>query len=156
MRCGSTAAPKRARPHPLRPHPRPQILTVNRGADIPSHARELAAHFEAQGTPVMIGGGVLAYTLLGVQFDEVTGDAAFLILDPHYTGGGSRHTARGLGGWAFGGMAPFWRGARSTAVWWLVNRCARPSPRLCPRPATATRRTPRPPGRRPRPAQARI
>jgi hypothetical protein len=35
----------------------------------------------------MIGGGVLAYTLLGVAFDEVTGSAAFLILDPHYTGG---------------------------------------------------------------------
>lgn len=35
----------------------------------------------------MIGGGVLAYTLLGVQFNEQTGDAAFLILDPHYTGG---------------------------------------------------------------------
>jgi len=34
-------------------------------------------------------GGVLAYTLLGVQFDEDTGDAAFLILDPHYTGGDS-------------------------------------------------------------------
>jgi hypothetical protein len=36
---------------------------------------------------VMIGGGVLAYTLLGVQFDESSGEAAFLILDPHYTGG---------------------------------------------------------------------
>jgi hypothetical protein len=35
----------------------------------------------------MIGGGVLAYTLLGVAINEVTGDAAFLILDPHYTGG---------------------------------------------------------------------
>ncbi|KAI8467628.1 MAG: peptidase family C78-domain-containing protein [Monoraphidium minutum] len=64
-----------------------KIMTVSRGADISSHARELAAHFEAQGTPVMIGGGVLAYTLLGVQFDELTGEAAFLILDPHYTGG---------------------------------------------------------------------
>jgi hypothetical protein len=40
-----------------------------------------------QGTPVMIGGGVLAYTLLGVYFNETTGDCAFLILDPHYTGG---------------------------------------------------------------------
>ncbi|MEW5302044.1 MAG: hypothetical protein WDW36_004856 [Sanguina aurantia] len=57
------------------------------GSEIPGRARELAAHFESQGTPVMIGGGVLAYTLLGVQFDEATGDAAFLILDPHYTGG---------------------------------------------------------------------
>lgn len=34
----------------------------------------------------MIGGGVLAYTCLGVAHNEATGDAAFLILDPHYTG----------------------------------------------------------------------
>lgn len=33
------------------------------------------------------GGGVLAYTLLGVDWNEKTGDCAFLILDPHYTGG---------------------------------------------------------------------
>lgn len=32
------------------------------------------------------GGGVLAYTLLGVDYNEVSGDCAFLILDPHYTG----------------------------------------------------------------------
>ncbi|KXZ57017.1 hypothetical protein GPECTOR_1g919 [Gonium pectorale] len=64
-----------------------KILTVNRGADIPAHARELAAHFATVGSPVMIGGGVLAYTLLGVRFNEQTGEAAFLILDPHYTGG---------------------------------------------------------------------
>lgn len=43
-------------------------------------------HLLAQGTPVMIGGGVLAYTLLGVAYQEDTGDCAFLILDPHYTG----------------------------------------------------------------------
>lgn len=35
----------------------------------------------------MVGGGVLAYTLLGVDWNEATGDVAFLILDPHYTGG---------------------------------------------------------------------
>eukprot|EP00798_Chlamydomonas_sp_ICE-L_P000604 gene604-2030_t len=64
-----------------------RIMTVNKGSEIPSRARELAAHFQSQGTPVMIGGGVLAYTLLGVQFNESTGDCAFLILDPHYTGG---------------------------------------------------------------------
>lgn len=34
----------------------------------------------------MIGGGVLAYTLLGVDFNERSGESAFLILDPHYTG----------------------------------------------------------------------
>ena len=64
-----------------------QILRVDRGSDIPSLARQLAAHFQSQGTPVMIGGGVLAYTLLGVHFNESTGECAFLILDPHYTGG---------------------------------------------------------------------
>lgn len=39
-----------------------------------------------QGTPVMIGGGVLAYTLLGIDYNALTGDCAYLILDPHYTG----------------------------------------------------------------------
>lgn len=34
----------------------------------------------------MIGGGVLAYTLLGVERCPETGEAAYLILDPHYTG----------------------------------------------------------------------
>ena len=32
------------------------------------------------------GGGVLAHTILGVDFNEVSGDLQFLILDPHYTG----------------------------------------------------------------------
>lgn len=39
-----------------------------------------------QGTPIMIGGGVLAYTLLGINFNERTGACTFLILDPHFTG----------------------------------------------------------------------
>lgn len=34
-----------------------------------------------------IGGGVLAHTILGVDWNESTGDCKFLILDPHYTGG---------------------------------------------------------------------
>lgn len=29
---------------------------------------------------------MLAHTILGVDFNEVTGDVKFLILDPHYTG----------------------------------------------------------------------
>ena len=33
-----------------------------------------------------IFGSALAYTLLGVDFNEETGEIAFLILDPHYTG----------------------------------------------------------------------
>lgn len=34
----------------------------------------------------MMGGGVLAYTLLGIDYNARTGETAFLILDPHYTG----------------------------------------------------------------------
>ena len=34
----------------------------------------------------MVGGGVLAYTLLGIDYNARTGEVAFLILDPHYTG----------------------------------------------------------------------
>lgn len=63
-----------------------KIINVRSGDELPEKCRELAMHFETQGTPVMIGGGVLAYTLLGVDYNEASGDCAFLILDPHYTG----------------------------------------------------------------------
>ena len=33
-----------------------------------------------------IGGGVLAHTIIGVDWDEATGEIRWLILDPHYTG----------------------------------------------------------------------
>jgi hypothetical protein len=77
-----------------RVYPGFQVLTVSRGSDISSHARELAHHFATVGSPVMIGGGVLAFTLLGVRFNESTGEAAFLILDPHYTGGAVGYVGR--------------------------------------------------------------
>ncbi|XP_056013009.1 ufm1-specific protease 2-like [Ostrea edulis] len=63
-----------------------RIAFVSEGSELVTKGRELAQHFEVQGTPVMIGGGVLAHTILGVDFNEVTGDVKFLILDPHYTG----------------------------------------------------------------------
>lgn len=63
-----------------------KVINVRSGDELPEKCRELARHFETQGTPVMIGGGVLAYTLLGVDYNEASGDCAFLILDPHYTG----------------------------------------------------------------------
>ncbi|WOG99435.1 hypothetical protein DCAR_0518783 [Daucus carota subsp. sativus] len=63
-----------------------KVINVGSGDEIPEKCRELAFHFETQGTPIMIGGGVLAYTLLGVDYNEASGDCAFLILDPHYTG----------------------------------------------------------------------
>lgn len=63
-----------------------KVINVRSGSELPEKCRELALHFETQGTPVMIGGGVLAYTLLGVDYNDTSGDCAFLILDPHYTG----------------------------------------------------------------------
>ncbi|KAK9278466.1 hypothetical protein L1049_028031 [Liquidambar formosana] len=63
-----------------------KVINMRSGAEFPEKCRELALHFEYQGTPIMIGGGVLAYTLLGVDYNEASGDCAFLILDPHYTG----------------------------------------------------------------------
>lgn len=38
------------------------------------------------GTPIMIGGGAYAYTIIGIEYDETTGEVMLLILDPHYTG----------------------------------------------------------------------
>eukprot|EP00742_Colponemidia_sp_Colp-10_P003418 GILJ01003639.1.p1 GENE.GILJ01003639.1~~GILJ01003639.1.p1 ORF type:complete len:623 (+),score=85.13 GILJ01003639.1:42-1910(+) len=63
-----------------------KILNVSSGSELAEHGRELARHFSSHGTPIMMGGGVLAYTLLGIDFNESTGDIRFLILDPHYTG----------------------------------------------------------------------
>lgn len=63
-----------------------KILFVSQGSEMASQGRELASHFQSEGTPVMIGGGVLAHTILGVAWNEVTGQIKFLILDPHYTG----------------------------------------------------------------------
>jgi hypothetical protein len=61
-------------------------LYVSNGPELATKARELQEHFQTQGTPVMMGGGNLAFTLLGIHYNEFTGDVAFLILDPHYTG----------------------------------------------------------------------
>uniref|UniRef100_A0A0B6ZGC2 Ufm1-specific protease 2 n=1 Tax=Arion vulgaris TaxID=1028688 RepID=A0A0B6ZGC2_9EUPU len=64
-----------------------KFINVNSGSELSSVGQELSNHFQTQGTPVMIGGGVLAHTILGVAYSDVTGDISFLILDPHYTGG---------------------------------------------------------------------
>jgi hypothetical protein len=63
-----------------------RILNVASGAHLAERGRELSQHFQEHGSPVMIGGGVLAYTLLGVDYNCDTGEVRFLILDPHYTG----------------------------------------------------------------------
>ncbi|KAA0190144.1 hypothetical protein HAZT_HAZT008790 [Hyalella azteca] len=63
-----------------------KVISVSSGDELSEKGRELVQHFNTQGTPVMIGGGVLAHTILGVSFDPSSGDIEYLILDPHYTG----------------------------------------------------------------------
>ncbi|KAG8187188.1 hypothetical protein JTE90_020059 [Oedothorax gibbosus] len=78
-----------------------KIMFVSSGAELASKGRELFNHFHDQGTPIMIGGGVLAHTILGVDFNFDTGDLKFLILDPHYTGSEDINTIlnKGWCGW---------------------------------------------------------
>ena len=63
-----------------------KISRVERGIDMADRVRELISHFNREGTPIMIGGGVLAHTIIGVDFNESTGESMLLVLDPHYTG----------------------------------------------------------------------
>lgn len=97
-----------------------KILFVSSGEEMSSKGPELVNHFETQGTPVMIGififltiplivylwffllgGGVLAHTILGVDYNQQTGSLKFLILDPHYTGGEDLNVIQNKGwcGW---------------------------------------------------------
>ena len=63
-----------------------KIVNVQSGAEIAKIVPDLIDHFETAGTPIMIGGGVLAHTIVGVAYDDATRNSQFLILDPHYTG----------------------------------------------------------------------
>lgn len=61
------------------------ILHAASGNQMVELVPALRNHFQNIGTPVMIGGGSLAYTLLGIAEDEED-NVQFLILDPHYKG----------------------------------------------------------------------
>lgn len=78
-----------------------KIMFVSQGSELGTQGRELANHFQNEGSPVMIGGGVLAHTILGVAWSETTGEIRYLILDPHYTGAEDLQliTDKGWCGW---------------------------------------------------------
>ena len=57
---------------------------------------------------VEIGGGVLAHTIIGIDFNEEKGDARFLILDPHYTGGEDLRIIQSKG-WCNWKPSSFWK-----------------------------------------------
>ncbi|OTF70450.1 ufm1-specific protease 2-like protein [Euroglyphus maynei] len=63
-----------------------KIIFINSATELLDKVRDLIKHFSTNGTPIMIGGGVLAHTIIGVDFNESTGDVKYLVLDPHYVG----------------------------------------------------------------------
>lgn len=75
-----------------------RIIHVSSGSLVASErGREFAKHFDTQGSPIMVGGGVLAWTMLGIARNEVTGKCQFLILDPHYEGRDALENIQGKG-----------------------------------------------------------
>ncbi|CAJ0601660.1 unnamed protein product [Cylicocyclus nassatus] len=84
-----------------------RYIITNSGSEVAERARELMMHFQTVGSPVMIGGGQLAHTILGVDFDENSGDCMFLVLDPHYTGGEDLKTIL-TKGWCAWKPPSFW------------------------------------------------
>ncbi|KAL7057961.1 hypothetical protein AAHC03_017228 [Spirometra sp. Aus1] len=73
-----------------------RLIPIARGAEFTATAAsQLAEHFASGGGPVMVGGGQLAHTIVGVHLPAVDYSSTvsspkpktrYLILDPHYTG----------------------------------------------------------------------
>ena len=68
------------------PSVRIRECACNQGVELQDKGRELRKHFEEVGTPIMMGGGELAFTCIGIDYNESLGEIKFLILDPHYAG----------------------------------------------------------------------
>jgi len=86
-----------------------KIVHVRSGADMMGQARFLINHFKTGGAPIMIGGGVLAHTIIGCQLDQLSGDVKFLILDPHYTGSDQKLDEIIKKGWVGWKGLDFWK-----------------------------------------------
>mmetsp|Transcript_80823 Transcript_80823/g.228765 ORF Transcript_80823/g.228765 Transcript_80823/m.228765 type:complete len:561 (+) Transcript_80823:76-1758(+) len=78
-----------------------RMLYCQDAADLATQAPQLLRHLESQGTPVMMGAGQKAFTLVGLCHDGASGECAFLIVDPHYTGADDMKTIlqKGWVGW---------------------------------------------------------
>ncbi|KAH3759359.1 ufm1-specific protease 2 [Pelomyxa schiedti] len=100
-----------------------KVLHVSSGSNVNQYLSQLAMHFQTQGTPVMIGGGVLAYTLLGVSYDELAGEGQYLILDPHYTGDDKEGSVRDGGG-------VYWKGSQLFLAQNFYNFCLPQRPQI--------------------------
>jgi len=90
-------------------------INVASGLELEERIPELIDHFESAGTPVMIGGGVLAHTIVGVAWDDATRKGAFAILDPHFTGQHQIGTIKGKG--------VYWKGVEFWDAKAYYNMC---------------------------------
>ncbi|XP_065201535.1 ufm1-specific protease 2 [Planococcus citri] len=84
-----------------------RMLNVAIGESVADYAHDLANHFKKHGTPVMIGGGVLAHTILGIEINDETDEVKFLVLDPHFTGPDQLNIIQSKG-WIGWKNADFW------------------------------------------------
>ena len=100
------------------------IMNLNSGGDIIRNYAPIAIHFRKHGTPIMIGGGSYAYTIIGIEYDETTGDVMLLILDPHYTGSDSSYQYIIQKGWCK------WKKCDMFRVDTFYNLCLPPAPKL--------------------------
>ena len=57
-----------------------KYMTLSQGRQLAEKGRELQRHFQTQGTPIMMGAGDFAFTVLGIDFNESTNQIAFMIL----------------------------------------------------------------------------
>ncbi|CAL8108563.1 unnamed protein product [Calicophoron daubneyi] len=94
-----------------------RLVPVARGSEMATVAAPLLAqHFASGGGPVMIGGGQLAHTIIGVHLAnqddrsvEKRSDARYLILDPHFTGPANSLKTILEKGWCGWKDSSFWK-----------------------------------------------
>lgn len=63
-----------------------RMLHCHDAADMARQVPQILKHFEQEGTPIMMGAGEYAYTLVGLCSDSASAEVGFMIVDPHYTG----------------------------------------------------------------------
>ena len=85
-----------------------RIISLNKGSELAGIYDDLQMHFDDGGAPVMIGGGQLAHTIIGVSRDE-SRKIRFLILDPHYSGSSTDITTVLSKGWCGWKELSFWK-----------------------------------------------
>merc|ERR1712086_493793 len=77
------------------------MLYCQDAADMANQVPQMLLHLETHGTPIMVGAGLKAFTIVGLCYDGSSGEVAFNILDPHYTGADELKTIlnKGWVGW---------------------------------------------------------